>query len=139
MNGKDMFRGMEYVGNDLIEEAEDYQFRQTHRRIRSPLLVAAMIALMLFLMGCAVAFVLRMSNLKIGAGTAEQDYSLVDGVYVKDPHTVTTTTLTLAGLEGSDTYKATLTERNTRRIMPTGRATATQCTPGRRSWLSNTA
>lgn len=106
MNGKDMFRGMEYVGDDLIEEAERCQFRQPQRRIHSPLLVAAMIALMLFLMGCAVAFVLRMSNLKIGAGTAEQDYSLVDGVYVKDPHTITTTTLTLAGLEGSDTYKA---------------------------------
>lgn len=106
MNGKEMFRGMEYVGDDLIEEAGRCQFRQPQRRIHSPLLVAAMIALMLFLMGCAVAFVLRMSNLKIGAGTAEQDYSLVDGVYVKDPHTVTTTTLTLAGLEGSDTYKA---------------------------------
>lgn len=106
MNGKDMFRGMEYVGNDLIEEAERCRFRQTHRRIRSPLLVAAMIALMLFLMGCAVAFVLRMPNLKIGAGTAEQDYSLVNGMYVKDPHTVTTTTLTLAGLEGSNAYKA---------------------------------
>ena len=49
---------------------------------------------------------LKLENVKIGTGTEQRDYSLVDGVYVEDPHTVNTTTLTMAGLEGSDAYKA---------------------------------
>ena len=113
MNGKDIFRGLQYIGDDLIENAETGQFPaqnqesgKTHRPIRRPLLIAALIALLLLLVGCAVVYVLKLENVKIGTGTEQRDYSLVDGVYVEDPHTVNTTTLTLAGLEGSDAYKA---------------------------------
>lgn len=116
MKGKDILQGLEYIGDDLIENAEFGQFpaeeqetRKTRRPIRRPLLVAALIALLFLLAGCSVVYavyVLRMGSVKIGAGTAQRDYSLVDGVYVEDPHTVDTTTLTLAGLEGSNAYKA---------------------------------
>ena len=113
MNGKDIFRGLQYIGDDLIENAETGQFPaqnqesgKTHRPIRRPLLIAALIALLLLLVGCAVVYVLKLENVKIGTGTEQRDYSLVDGVYVEDPHTVNTTTLTMAGLEGSDAYKA---------------------------------
>ena len=113
MNGKDIFRGLQYIGDDLIENAETGQFpaqnqgsRKTRRPIRRPLLAAALIALLLLLVGCAVVYVLKLENVKIGTGTEQRDYSLVDGVYVEDPHTVNTTTLTMAGLEGSDAYKA---------------------------------
>ena len=113
MNGRDIFRGLQYIGDDLIENAETGQFPaqnqesgKTHRPIRRPLLIAALIALLLLLVGCAVVYVLKLENVKIGTGTEQRDYSLVDGVYVEDPHTVNTTTLTMAGLEGSDAYKA---------------------------------
>ena len=61
MNGKDIFRGLQYIGDDLIENAETGQFPaqnqesgKTHRPIRRPLLIAALIALLLLLVGCAV-------------------------------------------------------------------------------------
>ena len=113
MNGKDIFRGLQYIGDDLIENAETGQFPaqnqesgKTHRPIRRPLLIAALIALLLLLVGCAVVYVLKLENVKIGTGTEQRDYSLVDGVYVEDPHTVDTTTLSMAGLKGSNAYKA---------------------------------
>ena len=113
MNGKDIFRGLQYIGDDLIENAETGQFSaqnqgsgKTRRPIRRPLLIAALIALLLLLVGCAVVYVLKLENVKIGTGTEQRDYSLVDGVYVEDPHTVNTTTLSMAGLKGSNAYKA---------------------------------
>ena len=116
MNGKDILQGLEYIGDDLIEKAEFGQFpaeeqetRKPRRPIRRPLLAAALIALLLLLAGCSVVYavyVLRMGSVKIETGTAQRDYSLVDGVYVEGPHTVDTTALTLAGLEGSNAYKA---------------------------------
>ena len=113
MNGKDIFRGLQYIGDDLIENAETGQFPaqnqgsgKTHRPIRRPLLIAAVIALLLLLVGCAAVYVLKMEHVKISSGTDQRDYSLVDGVYVKDPHTVSTTTLSMAGLKGSNAYKA---------------------------------
>lgn len=113
MNGRDIFRGLQYIGDDLIENAETGQFpaqnqgsRKTRRPIRRPLLIAAVIALLLLLVGCAAVYVLKMEHVKISSGTDQRDYSLVDGVYVKDPHTVSTTTLSMAGLKGSNAYKA---------------------------------
>ena len=113
MNGKDIFRGLQYIGDDLIENAETGQFPaqnqesgKTRRPIRRPLLIAALIALLLLLVGCAVVYVLKLENVKIGTGTEQRDYSLVDGVYVENPHTVDTTTLSMAGLKGSNAYKA---------------------------------
>ena len=113
MNGKNMLLGLQYIGDDLVENAEFGQFSadtgkngKPRRAIRRPLLAAALIGAALLLVGCAVAYVLNLEKIKISAGTEQRDYSLVDGVYVKDPHTVNTTTLTLAGLEGSDAYKA---------------------------------
>lgn len=113
MNGKDIFRGLQYIGDDLIENAETGQFPvqnqesgKTRRPIRRPLMIAALIALLLLLVGCAAVYVLKMEHVKISSGTDQRDYSLVDGVYVKDPHTVSTTTLSMAGLKGSNAYKA---------------------------------
>ncbi len=113
MNGKNMLFGLQYIGDDLVENAEFGQFStdtgkngRPRRAIRRPLLAAALIGAALLLVGCAVAYVLNLEKIKISAGTEQRDYSLVDGVYVKDPHTVNTTTLTLAGLEGSNAYKA---------------------------------
>ena len=109
MNGQEIFLGLSYISRKYIEEAETETVSggagKTHR-IRRPFLLAAVIALLLLLVGCAAVYVLKMEHVKISSGTDQRDYSLVDGVYVKDPHTVDTTTLSMAGLKGSNAYKA---------------------------------
>ena len=109
MNGQEIFLGLSYISRKYIEEAETETIsgstNKAHR-IRRPFLLAAVIALLLLLVGCAAVYVLKMEHVKISSGTAQQDYSLVDGVYVEDPHTVNTTTLSIAGLKGSNAYKA---------------------------------
>ena len=109
MNGQEIFLGLSYISRKYIEEAETETVSggagKVHR-IRRPFLLAAVIALLLLLVGCAAVYVLKMEHVKISSGTDQRDYSLVDGVYVKDPHTVDTTTLSMAGLKGSNAYKA---------------------------------
>ena len=109
MNGQEIFLGLSYISRKYIEEAETETVsggRGKAHRIRRPFLPAAVIALLLLLVGCAAVYVLKMEHVKISSGTDQRDYSLVDGVYVKDPHTVDTTTLSMAGLKGSNAYKA---------------------------------
>ena len=109
MNGQEIFLGLSYISRKYIEEAETETVSggagKAHR-IRRPFLRAAVIALLLLLVGCAAVYVLKMEHVKISSGIAQQDYSLVGGVYVKDPHTINTTTLSMAGLKGSNAYKA---------------------------------
>ena len=109
MNGQEIFLGLSYISRKYIEEAETETVsggRGKAHRVRRPFLLAAVIALALLLVGCAAVYVLKMEHVKISSGTDQRDYSLVDGVYVKDPHTVDTTTLSMAGLKGSNAYKA---------------------------------
>ena len=109
MNGQEIFLGLSYISRKYIEEAETETVSGSTgkaHRIRRPFLLAAVIALLLLLVGCAAVYVLKMEHVKISSGTDQRDYSLVDGVYVKDPHTVDTTTLSMAGLKGSNAYKA---------------------------------
>ena len=117
MNGKEILLGLKYVGEDLIDEAENGQFpvqanqKNTHRKIRRPLLIAALIALMLLLAGCAVVYVLSLNGIKLG------DHLVTYDVYdenpnSKDPFTVvgqetyTQQVLTLAGLDGTPASQA---------------------------------
>ena len=110
MNGKDMLQGLGYIGDDLVEAGEFGLFpaarKKNAQRPRRPWLVAALILLALALVGCGAAYVLNMEKVRIDVGTAQRDYALVDGVYVKEPHEVNTTTLTLAGLKGENAYRA---------------------------------
>lgn len=111
MNGKDIFLGLKYVGEDLIEEAEYGTFQSqagkkeqgTKRLLRRPLLVAAIVALTLLLVGCAMVYVLSMQELKLGDNQVTYD------VYDDDPNigdpfspigqqTLTQQVLTLAGI-----------------------------------------
>ena len=108
MNGKDLLVGMNFIDSQFIEEAERQSpgvapVRTAHRRI---FLIAAMIALMLLLVGCAVVYVLKMENLKIGEATEEKYVFATDGMSIIGTETVNQNVLTLAGLEGSNPYKA---------------------------------
>ena len=69
MNGQEIFLGLSYISRKYIEEAETETVSggagKAHR-IRRPFLLAAVIALALLLVGCAVVYVLRMQSLKVG-------------------------------------------------------------------------
>ena len=117
MNGKDIFLGLKYIGEDLIQESETARFpiqenqKNAHQRIRRPLLIAALIALLLMLVGCAVVYVLSLNGIKLGNQLVTYD------VYDENPNgkdpfavvgqeTYTQQVLTLAGLDGTPASKA---------------------------------
>ena len=113
MNGKDIFMGLRYIDEDIIEEAEFGVFsaKTVHRTIRRPLLVAAIIALTLLLVGCAVVYVLSMQEINIGQQQTYQDVFEYDpdsgqAIAYLGQETVTEEVLTLAGLKGSPNYQA---------------------------------
>lgn len=118
MSGKDIFLGLKYIGDDLIEKAEYGQFpaedtkREGSRRLlRRPFLVAAIIALLLMLVGCAVAYVLSMQQINIGQQQTYQDVFAYDpesgqAVAYLGQEAVTEEVLTLAGIAGSRNYQA---------------------------------
>lgn len=121
MNGKDILTGLEFVGDDLIEKAEHCRFSAqkenvkketgTQNRIRRPFLAAAVIAVMLILVGCAVVYVLSLQGIKLGERMAIRD------IYEYDPDSgeavayvgqeqYTQQVLTLAGLDGTPASRA---------------------------------
>ena len=124
MNGKDIFLGLKYVGDDLIEKAEYGQFptttvkteqkRTAFKRFRRPLLVAAIIGLLLLLVGCAAYFyslqqlvvidhtkdVIAVVEEDISKNTTETAPETEAGPYVAEK------VLSLQGYEGSPAYQA---------------------------------
>lgn len=114
MNGKDIFLGMKYIGEDLIDEAEYGSLSQKSRAekevrrhsLRRPLLIAAVIALMVALVGCAVAYVLSLENVKIKNATEERNVFADNGYEVVGTETVDVSVLSLAGLKGTPAYQA---------------------------------
>ena len=127
MNGKDIFLGLKYVGDDLIEKAEYGQFptkaemtatQKKRTSIRRPFLIAAIIAMMLLLVGCAVVYVLSMQEIKLGEQEVIQD------IFEYDPRTgeavayvgqesTRQQVLTLAGPSSTAASKAARSEEHT--------------------------
>ena len=73
MNGQEIFLGLSYISRKYIEEAETetisggrgaYEAPGKAHRIRRPFLLAAVIALLLLLVGCAAVYVLKMEHVK---------------------------------------------------------------------------
>ena len=87
MNGKDLLIGLGYISSSYFEEAENAVLTVTplsHRKsLRRPLLVAAIIALTLLLVGCAVVYALRLQDMSVGKETYTQRFD-EDGRYI-DP------------------------------------------------------
>ena len=117
MNGKDIFLGLQYIGEDLIEKAEYGEFPTMAEKeakrltLRKSLLIAAIVAIMLLLVGCAVVYLLSLKEIKLGEEQVTYD------VYDYDPRTgeavafvgtktETQQVLTLAGLSGTPASQA---------------------------------
>lgn len=113
MKGKNLLLGLSEIDPKFIAEAETENIGKGKTRSpRRMILVAAVIALCLLLVGCGVAYVLKMQNLKIG----EQEVTF--DVFDYDPEsgeaveyvgktTATQQVLTLTGLKGTPGYQAT--------------------------------
>lgn len=108
MNGKDIFIGLRYIDEDLIEEAEFHTFsaKPACRTIRRPLLVAAVIALTLLLVGCAVVYVMKMQDMKLGQQQKSYDAFDYDTLEYLGKETYTEQVFTVAGLQGTPAYQA---------------------------------
>jgi len=108
MNGKDLLISLGNINPKFYEEAEYGTLAQarTHRTIRRPLLIAAMIALMLLLVGCAVVYALRLQDMSIGQETYTQTFD-ENGKYLDTPVEKTRDVLTLFGHSGDNIQKAT--------------------------------
>ena len=114
MKGKDLLIGLSYISPKYIEEAENDTISPASGRklFRRPLLVAAIIALMLLLVGCGVVYVLKMQNMKIGEQEVAYDVFDYDpdsgeAVAYVGKDTMTQQVLTLTGLKGTPSYQAT--------------------------------
>lgn len=74
MKGKDLLKGLSYIGSDLVENAELGTFPEEERAeltaarkgiSKRPVLIAAVIALMVFLVGCTAVVLLRLDKLRL--------------------------------------------------------------------------
>lgn len=113
MNSKDLIQSMNYVGEDLVNEAEYGRFsirKEETKTIgrsffRKPLWIAALVGLMILLMGCAV-YVLKMQDLNLGKEEVSYDAFDPDTLEYLGKETYTQEVFTLSGLEGTPGYLA---------------------------------
>ena len=56
MNGKDLLTELGNISQKYYEEAEQDSLTMSHRTLKRPLLIAAILAMLLLLVGCAVYF-----------------------------------------------------------------------------------
>lgn len=126
MNGKNLLIGLSYIDQKYIEESEQDTPARNQRTAQSKRLstkkiwlIAAVIALTLLLVGCAVIYVLSLEQLVVVDHTDEVVSGLEDGksetIFDRNMETLPETTagpfvaekvLSLQGYEGSPTYNA---------------------------------
>ena len=127
MNGKDIFLGLQFVGDDLVEEAEVIHFsaqarsytsahekkrgtfeKNTYATSRRTLLVAIVCLLALLLAGCGVAYMLSLRQLTLGTETVPiPESSPISENSPEDSASKTQLTVfSLQGIEGTPNYQA---------------------------------
>lgn len=105
MTGKDLLTGLGNIGHKYYDEAENELPRR--KTLRSPLLVAAIIALSVLLVGCAVVYALRLQDMSIGQETYTQSFD--DKGKAIEPTEKTRDIITIYGHSG-DNIQLALTE-----------------------------
>lgn len=114
MTGKDLLENLSFIEERFVEEAEKKAAVGTQEPRKGAVrrfpvkkvLIAAVIALMLTLVGCAVAYIMHMKDFQVGEQEATkpvfENYGLEFQGYVPIKEQV----LTLSGLEGSPGFQA---------------------------------
>ena len=117
MNGEDLFRGLNYVNAKFIDEAETVTQLKGEKKIlslRRPVLIAAIIGLLLLLVGCAAYFyslqkLVVIDHTKEVIAVVEEDISKNATETVPETDAgpyVAEKVLSLQGYEGSPAYHA---------------------------------
>ena len=127
MNGKDIFLGLQFVGDDLVEEAEVIHFsaqarsnasahekkrgtfeKNTYAKSRRTLLVAIVCLLALLLAGCGVAYMLSLRQLTLGTETVPipESSPISENSPEKSASETQLTVFSLQGIEGTPNYQA---------------------------------
>lgn len=102
MNGKDLLVGMSFINGKYIEEAEKgvmaaKEQQPAGKKLNKTLLIAAVIALMALLVGCTVAYVMGLQDMKFGEHSFVSHNSEEEGL----AETQTVNLLSLQGYTGS--------------------------------------
>lgn len=86
MNGKELFTGLSYISRKYVDEAEQDTLGGCAKgpvRLRRPLLIAALVALLLLLVGCAVAYATgwlqRVFSMRSDAPLSEEQIHYIEG------------------------------------------------------------
>ncbi len=105
MNGKDLLIDMSYIDRELIEESETETVGGKKIVFKRPLLIAAILGLMIFLLGCAVV-ALHLEDLRIGQEPYREP-ARYNKEGEKFPATEgTQDIISLQGMEGSQNHQA---------------------------------
>ena len=117
MNGEDLFRGLNYVNAEFIDEAETVTQLKGENKIlslRRPVLIAAIIGLLMLLIGCAAYFyslqqLVVIDHTKEVIAVVEEDISRNTAETIPETDAgpvVAEQVLSLQGYEGSPAYLA---------------------------------
>lgn len=109
MTSFQLLKGLTGIDSELLVSVEQHTDRQkevkSHRGIHRPFLLAALIALLLMLVGCGIAYVLHLQDLKIGEQTVPQTQYDDSGNRIGKTE-VNLDVLSLQGIKGSPNYLA---------------------------------
>lgn len=112
MNGKDIFIGLNYIDRKYIEEAElaAVQPQSNIRTLKRPLLIAAIVAMMLMLVGCAAAvYLLRSQDMTVGTMIENRPVFADNyGIEYVGTEEVPNQILTVNGIQGTPAYQASM-------------------------------
>lgn len=109
-NEKNMLLGLSFVDPKFVEESETQTLatkKDTGRKLfRKPLLVAAIVTAMVFLMGCAAAIAFQLENLKLAEETYEAPMRYQENGETIPSTEKTLNWISLVGLEESANVQA---------------------------------
>lgn len=109
MTSFQLLKGLTEIDSELLVSVEQQTCRQkekkSHRGMHRPFLLAALIALMLLLVGCGIAYVLHLQDLKIGEQTVPQTLYDTSGSRIGETE-VELDVLSMQGIKGSPNYLA---------------------------------
>lgn len=114
MTGRDLLMDLSFIEARFVDEAETAAAPAQKVRtgaggcfpVKKGLLIAAVIALMLTLVGCAVVYVMRMQDFQVGRQEATKPVYGENGWSIEGYEAVKEQVLTLSGLEGSSGFRA---------------------------------
>ena len=109
MTSFQLLKGLTEIDSELLVSVEQQTCRQkekkSHRGMHRPFLLVALIALMLLLVGCGIAYVLHLQDLKIGEQTVPQTLYDTSGSRIGETE-VELDVLSMQGIKGSPNYLA---------------------------------